>query len=271
MKSPSSLMSFALELAASGSGEILPRFPVGTMDYKKDGSVVTDADRAAERAMRERIKKTYPSHGVLGEEEEEFIGSEKLQWILDPLDGTRAFTLGVPMFGILIGLLEQGMPRLGVIHLPVTNETLYAETGKGCWYTRGKANPTQVFVDDTVWDLKNATLSLWGVDGSEFRRGTTDRRYHLQGILHTAQHLEFLGGCVQHFLVAKGDLHAALDAVMHPWDIAAVVPCIREAGGVVSTLDGDYEDVVFGGSLLSSCNRELHEEVIHVLNRKENR
>jgi len=271
MKNPSSLMSFALELASIASAEILPRFPARTLHHKQDGSVVTDADWAAERAMRERIKKMYPSHGVMGEEEEEFIGSEKLQWILDPLDGTRAFTLGIPMFGTLIGLLEEGMPRLGVIHLPVTNESLYAEVGKGCWYRRGAMDPVSVFVEKNVSELTNATVSLWGVNCSELRRGTESHHYHLQGVLDDACHLEFIGGCVQHLLVAKGDLHAALDAKMYPWDTAAVVPCIREAGGVVSTLDGDYENVVFGGSLLSSCNRQLHEEVIRSLNRKLNK
>jgi histidinol-phosphatase len=125
-------------------------------------------------------------------------------------------------------------------------------------------------VDTRVSHLEDAAISLWGVDSTELRHGRANTPYRLQSLLQRAHTLEFLGGFIQHFLVAKGALHAALDAVMYPWDIAAVVPCIREAGGFASTLSGDFENVVFGGSLLTSCDRQLHEEIVRQLNGKEN-
>jgi histidinol-phosphatase len=259
-------MRFALDLANIAAAEILPLFPGSILHHKMDGSIVTDADLAAEKAMRRRIQEVYPSHGVLGEEEGELIGSDMCQWVLDPIDGTRAFTLGVPMFGTLVGLLDHGVPRLGVIHFPITGETMYAETGNGCWYQRGPIDPVSMHVNQSVSRVEDASISLWGVDCSELREGNSEHSYHLQSVIQKAHQLEFLGGCVQHFQLAKGALHAALDAVMHPWDVAAVVPCIREAGGVVSTLGGDYENVVFGGSLLSSSNRQLHEHLVRLIN-----
>lgn len=270
MKNPSALMSFALDLATVASSDILRRFPPKRVHAKEDGSVVTDADRAAEKAMRRRIRKKYPSHRILGEEYGEVVGRDDFQWLLDPIDGTRLFTMGVPMFGTLIGLLEGGNPRAGVVHLPVSDETLFAETGRGCWYMRAGRKPVRVHVDGSVSNMKRATVSTSSIDCSELRSGAKGLLFHLGEFLREARSIEFVGGCVQHLLVAKGDLHVGLDAEMYPWDIAAFVPCIREAGGVVSTLDGDYDNVVFGGSLLSSCNRQLHEEVVRLLNRNEN-
>jgi histidinol-phosphatase len=216
--------------------------------------------------MRQRIISSYPSHGILGEEEGEIVGSNGFQWVLDPIDGTASYVLGLPRFGTLIALLEQRKPRLGVIHLPVTQEILYAETGLGCWYVRGHTSPTQVRVNSYVGNLKHATVSLSGVDCSELRKGMRKQNCLLGGLILNAGCLEFVGDCIQHMLVARGSLHVALDSIMQPWDSAAIIPCISEAGGVVSTIQGEYDNVVFGGSLLSSCCPQLHEEVLGMIN-----
>lgn len=262
----SPFLTFALELAKVAASEALKRFYSHTVSSKDDGSLVTDADRLAERKMRGLIIERYASHGILGEEEGELKGSDDYQWVLDPIDGTASFVLGIPKFGTLIALLEQGNPRLGVIHLPVTQETLYAEVGMGCWYVRGDTNPILTRVNRSVTPLKDATISLSGVDCSELRKGMSKQNCLLGGLIRDVGCIEFVGDCVQHMLVAKGNLHVALDSVMQPWDSAAIIPCIREAGGVVSTLQGEYENVVFGGSLLSSCDSQLHEEVLGMIN-----
>jgi histidinol-phosphatase len=263
-KSPE--LAFALRLAAAAAGEILPRFQLSSVETKADGSVVTDADRRAEAAMRALIRVTYPSHAILGEEEGKTAGDEKHEWVLDPIDGTASFVLGVPKFGTLVALLEDGLPRLGVVHLPFTSETLYAECGAGCWYTCGGHEPEPVRVDQSAARLETALISVGGVERSEIRCGKLPPQFRLTGLLRQAKRVQFVGDCIQHMLVARGRLHAALDTVMSPWDSAALVPCIQEAGGIVSTASGVTENVTFGGSLLTSANPVLHEAILRLLN-----
>jgi len=257
-------LTFALELAAVAAKEILPRFQKCNVSHKGDGTIVTEADRMAERQMRRRIRARYPSHGIVGEEEGTTVGSTDHQWFIDPIDGTMCFSLGVAKFGTLIALLEEGKPRLGVIHLPVTHESVFAEVGGGCWYVRGASRPQLVRVDQTVSQLSDAFVSLSGIEGSKMDDKTA--RPRLANLIGRTHQIEFIGDCVQYALVARGRIHAALDYVMKPWDTAAVVPCIREAGGVVSTLNGKSDQVVNGGSLVASCTRRLHEELLATIN-----
>src|SRR5205823_2775455 len=125
-------LSFAIDLAYAASREILARFPPTAVETKPDGTPLTQADRSAEAVMRKMIRAAYPAHGILGEEEGEILGDGEHQWLLDPLDGTSSFALGLPNFGTLAALLKRGYPLLGVVHLPVTSETLFAERGAGC-------------------------------------------------------------------------------------------------------------------------------------------
>lgn len=265
---PNPLLSFAIELSKSPSENIRSKYQNCTTLLKVDNTFVTDADRLAEELMRGLIADRYPTHGIIGEEGGEKVGTDNFQWVLDPIDGTSSFVIGVPKFGTLIALLESGIPILGVIHLPVTNETLYAEKGMGCWYSRGTSPPRRVHVNKHVLSLRDATVSLSGVDCSELRDGMQPNVLHLGGVIKKAGSLEFIGDCIQHMLVAKGNLHVALDSIMHPWDSAAIIPCITEAGGIVSTVQGSYENVVLGGSLISSCSMKLHEEVLKIINGK---
>jgi histidinol-phosphatase len=266
MKNKSPLLSFALTLATAARDEILPRFQSTTVDAKADGSEVTEADRYAEAMMCALIREKYPSHGILGEEEGKTNGIENYQWVLDPIDGTTWFVLGIPRFGTLVALLEGRKPRLGVIHLPVTAETLYAECGKGCWYTRKGREPERVRVDSGTMALETAFVSVSGIDNSDICPGDQTKQYRLSQLIRQANRVEFVGDCIQHMLVARGYLHAALDTVMYPWDSAAIVPCIQEAGGIVSTMDGYKDDVVFGGSLLTCCSPPLHETILSLPN-----
>jgi histidinol-phosphatase len=263
-KSPE--LAFALRLGAAAADQILPRFPLCPVETKADGSVVTEADRHAEAAMRALIRANYPLHAILGEEEGETAGNEEHQWVLDPIDGTASFALGIPKFGTLVALLEHGLPRVGVVHLPFTSETLYAERGAGCWYTRDDDEPEPVRVDASAATLETASISVAGVERSEIRPGELPPQYQLTGLLSQAKRVAFVGDCIQHMLVARGRIHAALDTVMSPWDSAALVPCIQEAGGVVSTASGVTENVTFGGSLLTSGNVALHEAILRSLN-----
>jgi histidinol-phosphatase len=259
------LLSFALELASVAEAEIVPRFRKVATEVKSDGTVVTEADREAEKAMRARIADRFPQHAMLGEE----LGPDgptgaRYRWVLDPVDGTILFTLGVPTFGTLVGLLDEGEPVLGVVHFPALGETLYAESGRGCFWRVAGQKPVRVEVATAV-PLAEARISACGPNGTDIRP-TGGRAANLTGLIRLAHRFRFLGDCLQHALVAQGRVHAAVDTIMMPWDVAALVPCVREAGGVATDLSGDAEGVVFGGSLVTSCDPELHREVLELLN-----
>lgn len=173
--------------------------------------------------------------------------------------------LSVPKFGTLIAWLEHGSPRLGVVHLPVTQETLYAEVAMSCWHVRGNVIPTQVQVNENIRYLKDATVSLSVVDCGKFRNGISKHKILLGGLMCNAGCIEFVGDCVQYMFVASGNVHVVIDAVVQPWDHAAIIPCICEAGGAVCILQGEYENVIFGGTLLSSWHLRLHEESLGMI------
>jgi histidinol-phosphatase len=250
-------LEFALSLAQAAEAQIMPLFRTCTVNWKPDGSEVTEADRRAEAAMRELIKKGFRSHGVLGEEYggPESPTNEPL-WLLDPIDGTAAFALGLPTFGTLIGYLENGEPLLGVIHFPALGETVYAAKGAGCWAQLRGREATRVRVSG-VTELREAYVSTAGLSHSDIDR--------VGPLISKARRFRFISDCVQHALVAQGRIDAALDTVMHPWDIAALVPCIEEAGGVVTDLEGQREGVVWSSHLLSTSSARLHEEVLRVV------
>ena len=259
------LLAFALELAHAAEPVILSRYRNPQVSHKPDGTEVTDADRKAEEVMRELVGQRYPGHAILGEE----FGASgpdaaEWRWVLDPIDGTASFSLGVPLFGTLVGLLRHGTPLVGVVHLPAIGETLYAGRGLGCWFRLPEAPPAKVRTQP-VATLSQAVVmgpsGLGSVPPGE-REGQVRR---LLPLLAGARKFRLGGDCLQHVVVCRGLAHVGVDLVMHPWDIAALVPCVEEAGGVVSTVDGRREDVVFGGSFVSCCSEGLLSEALDVL------
>ncbi len=257
-------LALALSLAELAEAEILPRYRRTSVEHKADGSEVTEADRAAERAMRAALAEQRPGDGVLGEEFGTEAGHGERTWIIDPLDGTRWFALGVPLFGTLVALVEAGEPVLGVIHMPVAGETVYAARGSGCWFRTRDRGPERVSVAAPP-ALEDARVSASGLHGTSLEPVADRDDAPLEQVIRTAGSFRFCGDCLQHALVCRGSLHAAVDTIMAPWDIAAIVPCVREAGGVVTAIDGRNSDLLNGGSLLSSAGPELHEEVLALL------
>lgn len=257
------LLEFALTLADTAQAEILPHYQRCAVDLKSDGSEVTLADRAAEQAIRAAIAARYPGHAVLGEE----FGGERdaaRQWIIDPLDGTSAFALGLPLFGTLIAYAEQGEPLVGVIHFPVLGETVYAARGLGCHFRNRDGDTVAVRVRPAT-PLSEAVVSASGVHASDIQPEPDGRACALSDLIRRAKKFRICGDCLQHALVCRGSLHVAIDTIMQPWDIAALVPCIEEAGGACATLDGRRDGVVFGGSLVAACDQALLDDVLGVL------
>jgi histidinol-phosphatase len=242
------LLEFALMLAQAAEREIMPVFRKCSVALKTDGSEVTDGDRRAEEAMRTLIAKHLPQHSVLGEE---FGGpehpSDEPLWVLDPIDGTASFVLGLPIFGTLISFVENGEPQVGVIHHPAMKDTVYAARNHGCWWTVDGSKPQRMHVSGTK-DLKDAYVSSYPSQAAVRPRRT-----------------RAISDCVQHALVAQGRIDAAIDPAMKPWDIAAIVPCIEEAGGVTTDLQGQRQRIVWRTSLLSSCTASLNDQLVAAL------
>ena len=264
MPSVSSQLDLALDLAQTAEAEILPRFRTVTAMRKPDGTEVTEADREAERVMRSRLADERPDDAVLGEEFGATGPSDaRDRWILDPVDGTAGFTIGVPLFGTLVGLLREGEPVVGVIHFPAIDETVYAAEGEGCWFRRdGEEMAVTV---DPVASVDEATITTTALHSSDVTATDEQIPYRLSDLVRTAGKFRFVTDCLQHALVARGRTHAAVDTLMRPWDVAALVPCVREAGGVAEALDEEADDVVFGGSLVTASSPELLQNVRTVL------
>jgi len=237
-------LAFALELADVADAVALPRFRAVDLrvETKPDLTPVTDADRAVERALRERIAAARPGDGVFGEEEGGG-GDGSVRWILDPIDGTRNFSRGIPVWATLIALEREGAPTVGVVSAPALGRRWWAARGAGAF-----ASGTAIRVS-AVGSLREAAVSCSQAgDLAAFE----PRVWHARG----------LGDFWQHMLVAEGALDAAVDAPLAPWDYAAVAVIVEEAGGRASAPNGDEPRP---GEQVVTSNGLLHDEVLALL------
>jgi histidinol phosphatase-like enzyme (inositol monophosphatase family) len=248
------LVEFAAHLAEQSGHVIMRYFGTGVQVLEKpDQSPVTVADREAEALMRRLIEARYPGHRVLGEEggESGQPGSD-FQWVLDPIDGTRPFVHGVPLFGTLIGLLERGQPVLGAIHLPVSKELMIGAKGRA---TTLNGRPVRVRNTERLSEatlVYTSTQVLWQHGhGAGFER--------LQERVALARGW---GDCYGHFMVAAGRADIMIDPEMKLWDVAALKPCVDGAGGRLTDKFG--KDTGVGQSAVST-NGRLHQQVLDIL------
>jgi len=248
--------AFMEELAAASAGVIRPLFGSTSLavETKSDHTPVTAADRGAEELMRAMITRRFPAHGILGEE----YGAERADaewvWVLDPIDGTKSFAAACPLFGTLIALLHRGQPVLGAIHQPILNQL--------------------VIGDGTTTTLNGMTVRCRGTRSlAESTFLTTDWHapaHHQDGpafaaVAARARIARTWGDCYGYLLVATGWADVMCDPIMNPWDIAALIPVIRGAGGVITDWQGNTP--VDAQSIVASATPELHAEVIAGLNR----
>ena len=226
--------------------------------HKPDGSEVTVADRGAERLLRRRLAALWPEDAVLGEEYGGTLAARGRCWLIDPIDGTASYVLGLPMFGTLVSLLIDGEPVFGCIHLSALRETTYAARGAGCWLSRdgGRARRVQV---GRATPLARAQVGLTSVKESDLAR--TGGRWRLTALARSAGRLRLVGDCVQYALLCRGALDAAVDPLMKPWDIGALAVCVSEAGGSVSSLTGVTRDLVRQSSLVAASSAALRRAI----------
>jgi histidinol-phosphatase len=260
----SEILEFALTLSREAGEFILPLWKNTAVDHKSDGSEVTEADRGAEKLLRQRIAESYPDHAIMGEE----FGGERLRdaehlWLLDPVDGTASFAIGLPLFGTLISYLRRGEPCVGVIGAHALGETVYAASGHGCWYQRGNNDPVRVRTS-AVTDPADAFVVSTAIEFTDLDPRNPNPSVCLSGLYRQTRRFRWSGDCINYALLCQGRIDVALDPRMNPWDIAAVVPCVREAGGMLTSLDGN-EDVVWQPNLVASANPVLHARVLAAL------
>lgn len=247
------LKAFCKELA-DASGKIIKGYFRNeiTIETKKDASPVTIADKKAEEIMREMIMKHYPGHGIIGEEFGKHNPGAEYQWVLDPIDGTKSFVCGAVTFGTLIALTKNGEPILGVINQPVLDEFLIGDNETSL--LNGKQVKTR-----SCPALKDAVLL------------TTDHlniaKYQDKGkfdnLISTVKLYRSWGDCYGYYLLATGYADIMIDPAMSIWDLMALIPVVKGAGGIITDYHGN--SAAHGTSIIAAV-KEIHSEVIRMLN-----
>ncbi|MCU0887126.1 MAG: histidinol-phosphatase [Rubritepida sp.] len=251
----------AAEAAADLAGAaIRPLFRSALLvEAKGDASPVTEADRAAERALRGFLTDRFPDHGIMGEEYGTERGEAEWLWVLDPIDGTRAFLTGRPLFGTLIGLLHRGVPVLGLVDQPVTGERWLGVAGEGTRFTSPLGGAAQVRPCATLATAELAVTSPDIFDAELAPRFERVRR--------AARRVSWGGDCYAYGLVALGLVDAVVEATLKPWDWAALVPVIEGAGGRMTDWQGRPLTLESPGEVIAVGDATLLPEITALLAR----
>ena len=250
---------FLFALAAAAEKETLPRFRQnGRVENKLEAGFdpVTEADQAAELAIRRLIEKEFPDHGILGEEHGSVRLDSKHIWVIDPIDGTRAFISGIPVWGTLIGLKDDGIATTGLMAQPFTGEIFYALEGEAFLQHRGetrklKCRETNNLADST---LMTTTPAMF--------KGAARARYDA---LETKVRLPRYGcDCYAYAMLAAGFVDLVVETRLNPYDIVAMIPIIENAGGVVRTWEGGRPEG--GGNIVAAASEALCDQAMVVMN-----
>jgi histidinol-phosphatase len=247
----SDLLSVAVDAAYAGGRRTLAYFNTAVeVETKADDTPVTCADREAEAIIKQIIHRHYPSHAILGEETGATPGDADYRWIIDPIDGTKTFIHGVPLYGVLIGVEVRGKASVGVIYMPAMDEMICAADGLGCQWN-GRVGRVS-----TVDRLEDATLLTTSILQCQKRGKAFD-------ILASRTKLQrSWGDCYGYALVATGRAEIMLDPQMNPWDCAPMLPILSEAGGKFSSWDG--KSTIYGADAVAA-NEALFDQVVSIL------
>lgn len=252
---PAEFITFAALLANRAGDVIRPYFRAGVdIVSKSDASPVTVADRGAEQVMRHLINERYPSHGIVGEE----FGNERTDaeyvWILDPIDGTKSFVSGLPIFGTLIALTRRGQPLLGVIDQPILRERWLGAHGHATTFNGANAKSSAC----QKLSAARIATSFIGV----FAPGEDAAFGRLMGATRINR---LCGDCYAYGLVGSGHIDIMVDGLMQPWDFAALVPVVEGAGGCISDWEGKPLPMDRKARVLASANTTLHAQAMAIL------
>jgi histidinol phosphatase-like enzyme (inositol monophosphatase family) len=253
------LMEFAVKIATA-SGSIARKYFRTAVNVDTKSKLqfdpVTVADREIEQFLRNKIRKHYPDHGIIGEEQGATAGNSST-WIIDPIDGTRGFISGAPMWGTLLGLLDKGKPVLGLMHQPFIRETFYADR-QAAWLRQGNSvrqlhtRNTRTLADAILFCTHPSMFDQLA-DRTAFARLEAECRYS-----------RFGSDCYGYCLLAAGFADLVVEADLKPYDIIPLIPLIESAGGVVTDWQG--KTPLNGGRILAAANRRLHRVALELLN-----
>lgn len=260
--SPSDDLSLALALAADADHISIDRFRAVDLEVttKPDRTPVTDADQAVERSIRQGIEAARPNDSILGEEYGT-QGDSNRQWIIDPIDGTANFLRGVPIWGTLIALAIDGMPVVGVVSAPALGKRWWAAAGHGAWGQARDEEPRRLRVS-AVAELADASLSYNSLAGWD----DAGRLDSVVALSRSVWRSRAIGDMWSYMLLAEGALDIVGEFDLKPYDMAALIPIVEEAGGRFTSIDG--EPGPWSGSALAT-NGVLHDTVLAMLGRGE--
>lgn len=253
-----SRLAAAVEMARAAGANTLRYFRDESyvVDQKRDGSVVTTADREAEQLISQEVASRFSGDGFLGEEFGERTGSSGFRWVVDPIDGTASFVHGVPLFGTLIGIEQDGKAVGGVIFMSALDEMVFGGIGLGAWHVRGELKrPARV---SGVGRLRDGMVCITSFD--YFTKSEREAEFH--SLCRACRSLRGWSDCYAHVLVATGRIEAVVEPAVHPWDVAATIPIMREAGGLFTDWSG--EETAYSGNGVAS-NGLVHEQVLRSL------
>lgn len=241
---------------ADAAGEVLSHYfrtPMA-VESKSDESPVTRADRDAEIAMRALIEDAHPDHGILGEEFDPVNPGAEFTWVLDPIDGTKSFITGKPLFGTLIALAQGGSPLLGIINQPVLAERWRGAKGKPATFNDA---PARVRTCNALTDAILYATSphmFEGADAEAFARVRDRVRHPLYG-----------GDCYAYGLLASGHADLVVEASLQPYDFAALVPVVEGAGGIITDWSGDSLTLASDGRVIAAGDPRIHAQALDLL------
>jgi myo-inositol-1(or 4)-monophosphatase len=259
-QSHAALLETAHHLADSAAAAILPFFrkPVSTRNKAQAGyDPVTAADLAAERVIRTILQRDCPGHGIVGEELGETFGDARYTWVIDPIDGTRAFLTGYPLWGVLIGVKDGDDAVVGIMEQPFTGERFWASP-KGAFTRRGNTKPMRLSTRACT-SLDSAVLA--STTPEMFK--TRQEKAAFARVSDAVRMTRFGGDCYAYAMLAAGNVDLVVEASLKPVDIVALIPIIERAGGCITTWDG--KSAVNGGRIVAAGDPRLHAAALEVL------
>lgn len=257
-------VAFAMRLAEEASNTTLKYFRTDRfqVERKRDKSPVTEADKETESVVRELIRQSFPGDAIVGEEMGNVAGDSGYEWIVDPIDGTKSFISGVPLYSSLVGMTYNGEPTIGVIAIPALREIIIAAKGMGAWYGtvdgENQPLPMQRAQVSKQPALEDGLMVTSQADNFQHRNALSAYS-KLESMAYVTR---TWGDGYGYLLVATGRAEVMIDPIVNPWDVAAVAPVIQEAGGRFSSWDGRYD--IRAGHCLGS-NGLVHDAVLDEL------
>lgn len=228
------------------------------VEAKSDQSPVTVADREAEQLARKLITEHFPQDTIHGEEFPEKKGTSSYQWIVDPIDGTKSFVCGVPLYSTLVALEKDGQAIAGAIYIPATGQMVVAANKRGCWY---RASDSETWEPSKVSDNQEISKAVFLTSqGDLFRQKGAEAAF--QKLEDTCWVSRSWGDGYGYLMVATGKADIMVDAICNAWDVAAMIPILNEAGGCFTDWDGQTSP--YGGNGVGT-NGKLHRDVLQIL------